>query len=300
MRKFPRGGAAAIGALALALSAGAFAVAGGTAAGANAASASGPPAPSALRPGHPIQVPAGRPAAAPASVTNSTSRLSSPNWAGYVAGGNGTTFRYVAANFYVPVLDCAGVGASSQTYSAHWIGLDGFYSSSQTVEQTGVLAYCDTSASPVANYYAWYEEYPNAPVYPSITIHPGDEISASVYYNKSTKYFTFHLADLSNGQQFSVNKKCPSGSSCARNSAEAISEAPSDASNNVLPLADFGAATFNGVSITNTSGTHRGGFSASGWNTYVITEVNSSGTALDTPTRLSSASTFDDYWRASS
>ncbi|HXZ78165.1 MAG TPA: G1 family glutamic endopeptidase, partial [Streptosporangiaceae bacterium] len=94
------------------------------------------------------------------------------------------------------------------------------------------------------------------------------------------------------------------------NSAEVISEAPFDATtSSVLPLADFGTASFANVAITNTSGTHRGGLQSSFWNTSQITQAAGNGTnvtiagdaiaegtALDSPTALSQQRNFTDQW----
>jgi hypothetical protein len=109
----------------------------------------------------------------------------SVNWAGYTASFGTTTFRFVSARFTVPTVDCTGVTATGGAWSSHWVGLDGFRSTSTTVEQIGLLAGCDgTSTTPV--YAPFWEMFPNAANEPNITVNPGDVISLSVYYNKST------------------------------------------------------------------------------------------------------------------
>ncbi len=93
-------------------------------------------------------------------------------------------------------------------------------------------------------YYAWYEMYPAGVVMiNSITVNPGDTITASVSYSKGV--FTLSLTD---GSQpvFSINKSDPSA---ARSSAEWIEEAPSSGSG-VIPLADFGTVSFSNASAT--------------------------------------------------
>src|SRR6266702_3421620 len=185
-----------------------------------------------------------------------------------------------------------------------WVGLDGYKSA--TVEQTGLLAGCNGSTP---EYDAWWEMYPKFPIYPSITVHAGNAIDMSVYYHSTTHQFTLNFSDTTNGQKFSKTVSCPSGSTCHRNSAEVISEAPYDTQiSNLTPLADFQAASFTNAHITNTSGTHSGGFRSSGWNTYAITQISDgsnpdlagtaipAGTALDRPTPLYQNVTFLDYW----
>ncbi len=211
----------------------------------------------------------------------------------------------MSAHFTAPPLDCTGVTAANGAWSAHWVGLDGFRST--TVEQTGLLAGCNGTTP---EYAPFWEMFPNAPGYPSITVNPGDTISVSVYYNRSTRKFSLTFSDTTNGQKFTRTRACPAGATCRRNSAEAISEAPFDATtSSVLPLAGFGTASFTNASITNTTGTHRGGLQSSFWNTYRITQAAGSGTnftitgdaipegtVLDTPSPLSQKVSFTDQW----
>ncbi|MBO0772294.1 MAG: hypothetical protein J2P35_12625 [Actinobacteria bacterium] len=305
-----RASGAIAGALAIALTAGGIAIAATAAASRSAGTASAPPLTS-IRPGPPLKT--GRGAAAPAGTAGSFSTVAreSSNWAGFAVSQGTTTFRYVSATFYVPRLDCSGVSADNPTFSSHWVGLDGWRQNSTTVEQTGVLAACypDSSNVVVPMYAAWWEMFPNLPSYPAVTIHGGDRITASVYYNKSTRKFELTLTDNSTGKGFSRTESCPSGFTCRRLSAEAISEAPSDATTGAtLPLADYQGATFANVAITNTSGTHKGGISSNYWTDFRISQISDgtntdasgnaipAGTLLAKPTSLISSKTFDNYW----
>lgn len=303
MRTSLRAGAAAVGALTVALTAGAFASlpGSGTAAAPSHGSA---PALASLRPGTPARAVSGGQVQAPATLANSVTAQQSSNWAGYAAYNGTTTFRLASAHFTVPYLDCNGVTATDGAWSSHWVGLDGYKSA--TVEQTGLLAGCNGSTP---EYDAWWEMYPKFPIYPSITVHAGNAIDMSVYYHSTTHQFTLNFSDTTNGQKFSKTVSCPSGSTCHRNSAEVISEAPYDTQiSSLTPLADFQAASFTNAHITNTSGTHSGGFQSSGWNTYAITQISDgsnpdlagtaipAGTALDRPTPLYQNVTFLDYW----
>ena len=303
MRKPFRAGGVAVGALAVALTAGAFAFAPASSA---VTTVTGSKVPASIRPSTPLTAVGAGPGAAARAATSVTS-LQSVNWAGYAASFGTTTFRFVSAHFTVPPLDCTGVTAANGAWSAHWVGLDGFRSTSTTVEQTGLLAGCDGTTP---EYAPFWEMFPNAPGYPSITVNPGDTISVSVYYNRSTRKFSLTFSDTTNGQSFTRTRACPAGATCRRNSAEAISEAPFDATtSSVLPLADFGTASFTSASITNTSGTHRGGLQSSFWNSYQITQAAGSGTnftitgdaipegtVLDTPSALSQKVSFTDQW----
>jgi hypothetical protein len=305
MRKPFRAGGVAVGALAAALTAGAFALVPASAAVSAVTSSK---VPAAIQPSTPLRAVGAGPGAA-ASVATSVTSLQSVNWAGYAASLGTTTFRFVSAQFTAPTLDCTGVTAASGAWSAHWVGLDGFRSTSTTVEQTGLLAGCN-GTTPV--YAPFWEMFPNAPGYPSITVNAGDTISMSVYYNRSTRKFTLTFSDATSGQKFTRTRACPAGATCRRNSAEAISEAPFDTTtSSVLPLADFQTANFANVSITNTTGTHRGGLRSSFWNTSRITQAAGNGTnttitgtaipegtVLDSPTSLVQQRNFMDQWES--
>ena len=186
----------------------------------------------------------------------------------------------------MPYLDCA---TTMNAFSSHWVGLDGL--NSQTVEQLGVEAGC-VDSSP--QYYAWYEMYPgNASAV--FFVKPGNSIVASVYYDSRTRMFVLALADTTTGQHFIRTLRCEA-SSCARSSAEAISEAPSDSSGKTLPLADYRAASFSGITVTDSLG-DRGTLRSAWWNTYEIIEIGgSSGSVAGKPTALYRGKAFSNYW----
>ena len=261
MRKPSRAGGIAVAALAVALTAGAFTFA---PASAGVTTVTSSKVPASIQPSTPLKAVGAGPGAA-ASVATSVTSLQSVNWAGYAASLGTTTFRFVSAQFTVPTVDCTGVTAPNGAWSGHWVGLDGFRSTSTTVEQIGLLAGCDgTSTTPV--YAPFWEMFPNAANEPNIPVSPGDVISLSVYYNKSTRKFTLTFSDTTNGQHFTRTRACPAGATCRRNSAETISEAPAEVTGStvsILPLANFQTANFANVSITNTSGTHRAGLRSS-------------------------------------
>jgi Peptidase A4 family/PEP-CTERM motif len=165
--------------------------------------------------------------------------VASSNWSGYadVATSSSETFTNVAGDWTVPTVTSSSTHGSG-SYSAFWVGLDGYNSS--TVEQIGVEA--DTAGS---GDYAWYEMYPNYAYEIPMAIKPGNAISADVSYMGSNKY-DLSLEDLSTGKSFSTIQTMSGGQ---RSSAEWIAEAPSD-NFGVLPLANFGSVTFTGASTT--------------------------------------------------
>lgn len=152
----------------------------------------------------------------------------STNWSGYAAYNQ--TFTSVTGSWKQPAVTCG----SQNTYSSYWAGLDGYNSNS--VEQTGTEADCSGG---VATYYSWYEIYPHPSYYASVTVRPGDSYTATITY--ASGWFNLQLVDTTTGQSFSTRQKM---NSAKRSSAEVVLEAPY--SGGILPLANFGTASFSG------------------------------------------------------
>src|SRR5262249_12821563 len=145
-------------------------------------------------------------------------------------------------------------------------------------------------------YYAWYEMYPSLPVTISMTINPGNSITASVDADSSGN-FTLSLTNTTTGAKFSTQQSLPGA---ARSSAEWIQEAPSSFFG-VLPLANFGTMSFSSASATinGTSGSI-GSFSPNASITMVTgfgphSQVKALPSALDSAT----GSSFAVTWKSS-
>jgi hypothetical protein len=215
----------------------------------------------------------------------------STNWSGYAV--EGSSFTKALGSWTVPTVNCT---KTPNTYAAFWVGIDGWTSS--TVEQTGTDSDCDGKT---ASYYAWYEFYPNPSIeITSVSVSPGNHISASVTYSSSE--FTITLTNESTGKSYSKSSKV---SGAARSSAEWIAEAPCCTNRGgILPLSDFGTVDFGddytGVSSTNdaTDSTVSGAISAFGSNVFESIMVNgSSGADEAVPSGLSSDGTsFTVQW----
>jgi hypothetical protein len=153
------------------------------------------------------------------------------NWSGYVATGSG--FSSVSANWTIPNVTCN----SSNDLFAPWVGLDGY--GSQSVEQTGVAVDC-SSGSPVDQ--AWYEMYPDNPVYYNDPVSAGDAFSGSVTTDGGGNY-TLTITDSTKG--WTETKSASYNGANA--SAEAILESPSAAYPN------FGSLSFSSFEINGQS-----------------------------------------------
>lgn len=130
--------------------------------------------------------------------------------------------------------------------SSDWVGIDGLFS--QTVEQTGTSSDCYYGQ---AYYYAWYEFYPAAAAaITSITVHPGNIMTASVTY--SGGLFTTTITDVSTHQSFTSPATSVPGA--MTDSAEWITE--SAYFNGFLALTQTTPVQFSGATATIGGVTH--------------------------------------------
>jgi hypothetical protein len=193
----------------------------------------------------------GAPAADAATTTSS-------NWAGYAVSKAGVKFRRVAATWVVSPATCSATGR--RHFSASWLGLGGYHTTSTALEQIGTEADCTARGTP--SYTAWYELVPAAPVDIHLTVKPGDTVSASVTVSGHT--VRLFLANRTRGTRFS--KQLTAGR-IDLTSAEWIVEAPSACYGErcvTLPLANFGTTAFAGANTTTTTG-HRGTITDPAW-----------------------------------
>ncbi len=177
---------------------------------------------------------------AKATVTVAPITNVSSNWSGYAVPGSSVS--YVAGSWVVPT-----VSPKTNGYSAVWVGIDGYNSS--TVEQIGTG---EDVVNGQVSYYAWYEMYPagSVTITPAInagnsfTVNPGDKITASVAYVGGS--FVLTIKDTTESETFT---KTLTATGAAMSSAEWVVEAPSS-NYGILPLANFGTVTFTNAYAT--------------------------------------------------
>jgi Peptidase A4 family len=171
------------------------------------------------------------------------------NWSGYAVNITGVTS--VTGTFTIPIVSGPCRVSGLPTDVSFWVGIDGY--SSGTVEQTGVSGDCNKSGA--VTYYAWWEMYPrSSTTIKSMTVSPGDSITATVTYNGRGS-FTISIADSSNGQSFAITAHAPAGGPgvAQRSSAEWVVERAATIYKGyltILPLATFEPATFTSASFT--------------------------------------------------
>jgi hypothetical protein len=219
--------------------------------------------------------------------------LQSSNWSGYA--DTGATFNAVKATWTVPTATCSG---RSATYSAQWIGIDGY--SSSTVEQDGSEVDCLSGAP---SYDAWYEMYGDSAVNsgneveisPSTNpVSPGDVIAASVSVSGTT--WTLALTDTSSAHAGWTFSTTVSYSGAAKSSAEWIVERPEvcSFSCSLTTLTNFGVVNMSSASSTTTAST--GPISA---NADAAMEMVNGSTVLAVPSALTAGGAgFSDTWEA--
>jgi len=164
----------------------------------------------------------------------SNTSVESSNWSGYAATGSDGEFTSVSASWVQPTVTCG----SKTTYSSYWVGLDGY--SNSALEQTGTEADCIGRR---AEYGAWWEVLPASETDYSVTVEPGDSLTASVVDNGNGT-FTMTLTDSTEGWSKSTTADGSSG--YEDSSAEVIAEA-TEVNGSIAKLSDFGTVNFTGA-----------------------------------------------------
>jgi hypothetical protein len=121
----------------------------------------------------------------------------------------------------------------------------------------------------------------------------GDSMSASVTFDGNDRY-TLTITDQTTGKSFSTTVKFkPFGTSAQRLSAEWILEAPSTIGGTILPLANFGTASFTDCSFTDGSGTHA--IDGLGGGTYDSITMSDPSGGVSTPSGLTDSGTSSNF-----
>lgn len=237
--------------------------------------------------------------ALPAGATITTKK--SNYWAGYVAVGSyRNSFRFVSTTFTVPTPDCTTT-PNGETW--HFAALGGWGGKSNYIEGAGVVEGCN-SGTAYASGAIWIGAFPNAGGYGRVLtgINPGDTVTASVFFNKTTGEPNFKVADITQGTFYQQYRACnPAG--CGLSSAEVVSDGNGGTFSQ--GNSDFGAVTFNKGEVTRYGSAYKTtDFVNSAWITQRLVEIGSvSGQVEISPGGLSNTvnntpnySTFTDTW----
>jgi hypothetical protein len=171
------------------------------------------------------------------------------NWAGYAVANFQTGQKYTAARAawtVAPITFGQTLSDGSDEYAASWVGIGGYCTNLQCTGADNSLIQLGTASEVTedgtATYSAWYEMLPQLPGTIPLTIHAGDEITASLECagscNGKKQAWKLHMTNLTTNESWS--KTFAYASSLL--SVEWIEEAP--VLSGVLPLADFDIAHF--------------------------------------------------------
>ncbi|WP_034090879.1 G1 family glutamic endopeptidase [Streptacidiphilus albus] len=204
--------------------------------------------------------------------------VTSGNWSGYAATGASGSYTSVTSSWVQPSVSCG----SQDTYSSFWVGLDGYDNSA--LEQTGTEADCIDGQ---AEYGAWWEVLPASESPWSVTVEPGDQLTATVTDNGDGT-FTMTLADSTQGWNQTTTQQGSSG--YQDSSAEVIAEA-TDVDGQIADLSDFGSVDFTG---SDANGNALDSYSPTG----IVMQNQSSGDTTAQPGAISDGA-FTDTWESS-
>ncbi len=207
----------------------------------------------------PVRTPQGN------ALRNVRNQVTTENWSGYAIAKYETGSNYTSASATWVVPTASAPPNYLTGYSSSWVGIGGFCltSTCSKVDKTLIQLGTEQDASSSgATYYAWWETLPQGSQRIStVTIKQGDTVVASLVDGPSITHakggpgggggkggpggggkgqtWTLSLADKTTGASWSTTLRY--NSSLA--SAEWIEEAPY--SGGILPLANFGTATFD-------------------------------------------------------
>lgn len=203
----------------------------------------------------------------------------SSNWFGYNQGTlsqGDELFHSISAEWTVPTATQHTAGQVED--SADWIGIgggcvdSGCDATDETLIQTGTEQ--DVSSSGAASYDAWYEVIPAPEIETSMTINPGDRMSATIsQVVDDSNVWTITLHDLTNGQSFSTTVPYSS----TQDTAEWIEETPLEVGT------DAGLAALPNLTSPDWADTTVNGSPANLQTSQEIDLVNSSGQVIGVP-----------------
>ena len=167
--------------------------------------------------------------------TQPTQTVMGVDWSGYTVSTSlkspQPTVTEVSGTWVVPSV----ITTSGNSFSAVWVGIGGQFD--QSLVQMGTEQ--DVTNGQIG-YSAWYELLPAYPVYLTMSVAPGDRISADIkLLDTSANTWSISIRDVTNGQSYQTSVQYDS----SRLTAVWIVERPT-IGNRVGVLANFGLVTF--------------------------------------------------------
>lgn len=208
--------------------------------------------------------------------------IASLNWSGYAAF---TSFKHPESDVVTQVQGCWVVPTLSKTkddtFSFIWVGMDGFFQISPTVEQIGTAQIWTEDGQ---QNFAWFEMFPNGLFeFVGFPVNEGDCIGAEVKFVGDDQ-FKLLIVNYTEKVKAIAPAKLTTSSVALRDSAQWIVEAPSSGSS-ILPLADFNKVCFSHCRATIDQ--ISGSICSKAWKHDAITMVTPSGKVKSFPSGLS-------------
>jgi peptidase A4-like protein len=169
-------------------------------------------------------------------------QVTTENWSGFAVTA-GAPYTSASATWQVPNASYDGGNTPyGYEYVFNWVGVGGY--GDATLIQLGTESVVSTSG--VRSFYVWYELYPDVALPISRTVKPGDIITASLECTaacspSSVQTWLLTISDETAGWTWMQTFQYQSSMA----SAEWITEPPY--SGGILPLADYGQATYDPV-----------------------------------------------------
>ncbi|MFA6263663.1 MAG: G1 family glutamic endopeptidase [Candidatus Babeliales bacterium] len=240
----------------------------------------------------PHQTPTNLPVAFQPSKDITPTLKYSYGWSGCVAATDWNepalnSVSAIAGTWTVPAIQ----PSVNDSYCVMWVGMDGFYYRSKTVEQIGT-GHCWLKGKEF--HYAWFQMFPDTPsnMINDFPLKVGDVITATVNYT-SNNIFLMRLYNTTQKVVVTIPGKYTTSSKAKRQSAEWIVEAPSSYTA-LLPLANF--ATIRFANCKTTINDVSGYLTNAAWLTAAIKLIDGGGTAKAIPAILPGSS-FTVTWQ---
>jgi hypothetical protein len=205
--------------------------------------------------------------------------LHNSHWSGYDAT-SADDYTSVSATWTQPSVNCSKGGDV-----VFWVGLGGGTASSDSLQQNGTFAQCESGA-PV--YSAWWETWPcNDITQYGGTVKAGDKLTASTVNEGGNKY-VFTVTDSTEGWSVSpTHTGCNGGTEAT---AEVITETP-EIGSGLADLPDFGTVKYTSATIN--------GKPLSSANPARVV-MSRGGVTMDATTTISGGNSFSNNWKANS
>ncbi len=166
------------------------------------------------------------------------------SWSGYAVTA-GAPYQSASATWQVPnVTYDGGSTPYGYEYVSNWVGLGGY--GDATLIQLGTELVVSTGGA--TSFYTWYELYPAVAVSIGLNVRPGDTVTASLQCTAAcspsqTQTWQLSLSDKTAGSSWTESFQYE----LSMASADWITEPPYYNPPGFLPLADFGAVTYDPV-----------------------------------------------------